>query len=211
MRNLLVLILGITFFVSGCASTEPAREDDSAPVYDETKDLADEYRDESLDETERLLLRTRSTLSNHYTDNMVSIPDIFLQEIVVEERQRDPYAGFRVQLLSTRVVAEADSVRDDFVAWADTTVSGYEPDAYIIFRSPNYRVRAGDFQNRDKAIQFSSLLKSKYPDAWVVHERIEPSNVPPDTTEIRLKDLHELNLDEENEKIDDNNENDGDG
>jgi len=41
------------------------------------------------------------------------------------------------------------------------------------------------------------MLKSRYPDAWVVHERIEPSNVPADTANIRFRDLDAEEFEEE--------------
>lgn len=190
MRNLLSIFLLSALFAAGCATSEPAAEEDDPASNQPAGDLADEYRDADLSEVERLLLSTRSSLSNHYSDDMTEVPDLYQQEIVVDERQTDPYAGFRVQLLSTRDVAVADSVRDYFVAWADSVIKGYEPDAYVIFRSPNYRVRAGDFQDRDRAVHFSGMLKSRYPDAWVVHERIEPSKVPADTSDIAFRDLN---------------------
>jgi hypothetical protein len=197
MRYHLLTILCCALLAVSCATTEPTSDDNESESSNLTGDLADDYIDASLSETERLLLRTRSQLTNHYSEDMVHVPDLYMQEIIVDERQSDPYAGFRVQLLSTRNVAEADSVRDYFVAWADSVIAGYEPDAYVVFRSPNYRVRAGDFQDRDKAIHFSGMLKSRYPDAWVVHERIEPSKVPSDTTEVSFKDLKAFEFEEE--------------
>lgn len=201
MKRNIFLLLGISFLVLSCSTTESTTKDDGSTSADGDGSLSEEYRYEDLSDTERMLLGTRSQLSNHYSDDMVEVPDLYMQEIIVNERQIDPYAGYRVQLLSTRNVAEADSVRDYFVAWADSTIAGYEPDAYVVFRSPNYRVRAGDFQNRDRAIHFSGMLKSRYPDAWVVHERIEPSNVPADTSEIRFRDLDELKFEQERQMM----------
>lgn len=197
MRTKLIILLSSCLFAMSCATSEPATSEDESSSSDSDDRLAEEYSDESLSETERLLLITRSELSNHYSENMVEVPDLYMQEIIVNERQTDPYAGYRVQLLSTRNVAEADSVRDYFVAWADSMIAGYEPDAYVVFRSPNYRVRAGDFQTRDRAVHFSGMLKSRYPDAWVVHERIEPSKVPADTSDIKFRDLDAVEFEEE--------------
>lgn len=198
MRYLSALSLLFLFLIYGCATTEKSTEEESEEEVSET------YSDEELTPKERLLLQTRSKLSNHYSENREQVPEVFLQEIIVEERERDPYAGYRVQLLSTRNVAEADSVRDHFVAWADSAIAGYEPDAYVIFRSPHYRVRAGDFQDRDRAIHFSGMLKSRYPDAWIVHERIEPAKVPADTSEIRFKVPQELQIEEEIQMLEEN-------
>lgn len=208
MRLKVLLYICTALLAASCATTErTTEEDDEADIYDSAADLSEEYDDASLSETERLLLRTRSMLSNHYSEDMVHIPDLYMQEIVVDERQSDPYAGYRVQLLSTRNVAEADSVRDNFVAWADSVIAGYEPDAYVVFRSPNYRVRAGDFQDRQKAIDFSGMLKSRYPDAWVIHERIEPSKVPADTSDIRFKELEPVEFEEKIRMMESNDNN----
>lgn len=197
MRTKLIVLLSSCFLAMSCATSETATNEDKSPSPDSDDRISEDFRDESLTENERLLLRTRSELSNHYSENMVEVPDLYMQEIIVNERQTDPYAGFRVQLLSTRNVAEADSVRDYFVAWADSMIAGYEPDAYVVFRSPNYRVRAGDFQERNRAVHFSGMLKSRYPDAWVVHERIEPSKVPADSSDIKFRDLDAVEFEEE--------------
>lgn len=196
MRKLSAFSLLLFLLITACATTERSTEEDTeSPFFDSEEDISESYAEEDLSPKEQLLLRTRSQLSNHYSENRELVPEPYLQEIVIEEREKDPYAGFRVQLLSTRNVAEADSVRDYFVAWADSMIAGYEPDAYVIFRSPHYRVRAGDFQDRQRAIQFSGMLKSRYPDAWVVHERIEPSKVPADTSKIRFRSPEELQMD----------------
>lgn len=190
MRHFTILLLLSLFLISGCGTSESGVERDGD---DKDTELIDDpdydpMTDESLTEEEQLLIRTRSNFSQHYSEAKEMIPSQFLTEIVVNEQQVDPFAGFRVQLYTTANVADADSVRDHFVVWADSTIAGYEPDAYVIFRSPNYRVRAGDFQNREHAIRFSGMLKSRYPDAWVVHDRIEPSGVPADTAKIQFKE-----------------------
>jgi len=46
-----------------------------------------------------------------------------------------------------------------------------------VFRQPYYRVRVGNFKIRENAIEFSRILKNRYPDAWVVHDRIDPENI----------------------------------
>ncbi len=201
MNRILTLLLFI--FVVSCSTSEPAvEEDDDRPertIVDIPDEVVDEFMIENLSEEELLFFRTRSQIENQYSEQDQPIPDIFLREVVTEEREIDPYAGYRVQLISTRDVAQADTIRDNFVAWADTMITGYEFDAYVLFRPPNYRVRAGDFQDRNQAIKLSNMLKAKYPDAWVVHDRIEPRNVPADTVEFDFTDFSLPSLDVESE------------
>ena len=196
MLKNLIFLCSLVILVS-CGTSEPATEPDAEraagevprTLLDIPDEILEQFAYERLSEDERLLLDYRTTLSDQYSEAGVAIPEFFLREVTYEERDIDPYAGFRVQILSTRNIVEADSVRDSFVAWADTVIAGYEPDAYVLFRSPNYRVRTGDFQDRDQAIEFSRLLKSKYPDAWVVHDRIEPESVPADTANIKFREV----------------------
>ncbi len=132
--------------------------------------------------------QTRSTLSDQFPNDGLTIPEPYTREVpgvIVEDA--DPFAGFRVQILSTRQVLEADSVKDQFRVLSDSLFAGYQPVAYIRYRSPYYRVRVGDFSTRERAITLSGLLKPWYPDAWVVYERIEPTRVPADTVAIELR------------------------
>jgi hypothetical protein len=211
MRMLSYILVSFLFVLGACGTTEPTTEADEPETAfhytDEEDDEREEEYDAEMDETlsseERLLIRTRSQLSHHYNEAMEIIPEIYLQDIEIESGSADPYAGFRIQLYTTTNVADADSIRDSFVAWADTTIEGYEPDAYVIFRSPNYRVRAGDFQNRQRAIEFSNMLKPFYPDAWVVHERIEPAKGPDESAEIRFVDMQRIDPDDVESPVND--------
>lgn len=150
------------------------------------RDEVAEYMRDEMSEDEFILYENRSFLSDRFAVIQHDIPESFLVEVVQQEREFDESAGYRVQILSTRDVVLADSTRDDFRVWASQQIEGHVIDVYIIFRQPYYRVRVGDFRDRNRAIDLSSMLKSRYPDAWVVHDRIEPDRVPADTTNINL-------------------------
>lgn len=194
MKKFLTSLL-IIVIATGCATTETVTEEVERPIFDIDEEIAEitiREEAEEMDEFDLLLAYHRSHLSDRFATLEPDIPELFLRESEREQREIDPYAGFRVQILLTRDVAEADSVRDDFRAWANERIEGYEAEAYVYFRQPNYRVRTGDFRDRDAAIEFSRIVKNRYPEAWVVHDRIEPENVPSDTTVIRLRDRAEL-------------------
>jgi hypothetical protein len=194
MKKVIYLFIFNLIAGMGCSTTESVTEEPERPIFDIDEEITEAYlaREEERDEFVLFLAENRSYLSDRFATLEQDIPEIFLREVAREEREIDPYAGFRVQILSTRNVAEADSIRDDFRAWANERIEGYEAEAYIYFRQPNYRVRTGDFHDRDAAIDFSRIVKNRYPEAWVVHDRIEPQNVPSDTTVIRLREQREL-------------------
>ncbi len=192
-----LLILFLTLILVSCGTIETATEEEpEVPLFDVDEEIAEAYAEgeADMDDLDMFLYEYRSRLSDQFASLEQDIPEKFLREAVRFEREEDRYAGFRVQIISTRDVALADSTRDEFRAWAADHISGYDVEAYVYFRQPYYRVRAGDFRNRNRAIEFSRLLKDRYPEAWVVHDRIEPDQVPSDTTEFRLTDPGEINL-----------------
>lgn len=191
----ILFLVAVTLFIFSCSTSEPLiSEEEEEMMADMDRDEVAEYMRDEMDEDEFILFENRSFLSDRFAGIQHDIPESFLAEVEQQEREIDESAGYRVQILSTRDVALADSTRDEFRVWASQRLDGYEIDAYIFFRQPYYRIRVGDFRDRNKAINLSSMLKSRYPDAWVVHDRIEPDRVPADTTEIRFIDLRSLNI-----------------
>ncbi len=205
--NMKKLILGILFFplLLSCSTTESVTEKDDdatterSPYLEISDEAVEEFALEELDEFERTLYLNRTRLTDRFSTIQHDMPELFTREVAIEESETDQFAGYRVQILSTRDVIHADTTRDNFVAWSDTTMEAYKPNAYVHFRQPYYRVRTGDFQNREKAIEFSRLIKQQYPEAWVVHDRIEPQSVPADTTIFRFREINN-NLDSESEQ-----------
>ncbi|WP_083750165.1 SPOR domain-containing protein [Rhodohalobacter halophilus] len=205
MKNIGLVLLAMMIAVS-CATTETVSDsDDSAggersPYLKIDNEVVEEFVLEELDEFEQQLYLNRNRLTDQFSTIQHDLPEQFTREVTFEEQQVDRYAGYRVQILSTRDVVHADTTRDHFVAWADSTIDGYKPNAYVHFRQPYYRVRAGDFSNREKAIEFSRLIKEDYPEAWIVHDRIEPERVPADTTRFRFLEI-EITEDEPEQVI----------
>lgn len=182
LRYLSFTVLGLLLMIGiiSCKTTEQTSPDQ--------KETTVTDREEPLSEFISILDNTRSSLSDVYLSQKQDIPEIYLKADSSDEQiNRNPYDGFRIQILTTRNVEQADSVANSFRMWADSTIAGYMPDAYVSFRQPYYKVHVGDFQQRNQANKFSRLIKSKYPDAWVVHDRIEPNDVPTDTAVFEIK------------------------
>lgn len=195
------IILLMILFIS-CSTTENATKDSSSsgssddsettetdqnqPIFNLDPEIVEEYLAENMDEADRFLFENRSSLSDQFASVEQDIPEAYQKDFVVDEQVVDQYAGFRVQLLSTRSVVEADSTKDNFRAWANENIEGYSPETYVTFRQPYYKVRVGDFRDQQKANNFSRMLKDEYPAAWVVHDRIELDFLPADTTQIQM-------------------------
>lgn len=192
------LLLIVMFIGWGCTTSEKTTDDDQPELAAEE---SPEITDDELSEFQITLAENRSKLRDLYVSQTHDMPEAFLKtDSNNGSINRNPRDGYRVQILSTRDQPLADSVANEFRMWADTTITGYDAEAYISFNQPFYRVHIGDFQQRDQANSFSQLIKPNFPDAWVVHDRIEPSNAPADTATFSFKeDVDEEGIDEEKE------------
>jgi len=174
----------LLFFAAGCASAGTTNEAGGTP---ETVTKKERKTTKSSIDVEKY----RTRLSDRFALHENNIPDAFMQETVQREEEQNLYEGFRIQIFSGVNVASADTVASQFRAWADTTISGYQPETYTFFKTPYYRVHIGDFHSRERAIEFSQLVKRKFRDAWVVYDRVNPWEVPADTAQFGLKEKEE--------------------
>ncbi len=88
-------------------------------------------------------------------------------DIITSESNYNTVPGFRVQLMSTQNLLQAISAK----AMADTLLSGYN--VYIVYDSPYYKVRAGDFHARYEANRALSYIADHgFPDAWSVPDNV---------------------------------------
>ena len=77
--------------------------------------------------------------------------------------------GFRIQLYSdsgNNSKANAQAVYDEFVLKYPGMA------AYLTFKSPNYKVRVGDFRSRLDAQRFLNEAMVDYPNAFIVSEPV---------------------------------------
>ncbi len=178
--------------ILGCASSEPTvQPSEQSQTTEEstlTNDIADEAesREESTEE-EIDSYPYLSSLSDTYLNRSNKIPEGYARiKIEVEEEEKDLFEGYRVQIYSGPDVALADTTAKHFRVWSTANIDGYVPETYTFFKPPYYRVHVGDFHEREKAIEFSNLLKRRFRDSWVVYDRVNPYNVPADTTMIYI-------------------------
>ena len=107
-----------------------------------------------------------------------NIPFNYQQQIEFPEQATSLFDGFRIQLVSSERVNQADSSSIIFNNWTKNTRLSYIPKLYITFKPPYYRVHIGDFRTHEQADQFLSLIRPLYPYAWVVYAHIDASLIP---------------------------------
>lgn len=188
MRTFLPFIIIIVLLA--CSGTENTLDTDTADSSTNKQDIQENTADQDPGLSGYNISQYQSSLSDTYTYKTNDIPEPF-KRLKIEEQEeddeRDLFEGYRVQIYSGQDVALADTIAMQFRAWSDTTITGYQADTYTFFRSPYYRVHVGDFHDRDRAIYYSNLLKRRFRDSWVVYDRVNPWNVPSDTTDIYIE------------------------
>lgn len=125
----------------------------------------------------------RSKLSDLYATQSNTIPPIFQNDQITETGYNGNY-GYRIQIISTSHKDTAEAILHRFNGWIfQQSQIAYKAHGYIIFKQPDYRVQVGDFLTQENATRFARILKRlKYPDAWIVRDRINTSYVPADST-----------------------------
>ncbi|MBD01518.1 MAG: hypothetical protein CMG45_00475 [Candidatus Marinimicrobia bacterium] len=76
--------------------------------------------------------------------------------------------GFRVQVFATQDRRKAEDIKEELSFKIDEGI-------HIIFEAPNYKVRIGDFLDRDNAEKLRmTLVKEGLSSSWIVRTKIQP-------------------------------------
>jgi hypothetical protein len=101
----------------------------------------------------------------------LSLDSVFIKDSIVDSTQII-VEGFRVQVLATRERGSAERLREELILT-------YTYDIFIVFEAPNYKVRMGNFFDRQQAERFRQILVRKgYSSAWIIRTRIDPKRKP---------------------------------
>ncbi len=184
--------LALTVFLAGCATSEKAittaqeplqPDGNEAPISSDKEATSSTETDENIEDTYPFL----SSLSDTYLNRRNEIPAGYARiKEEMKEKETDLFEGYRVQIYSGADIALADTIAKHFRVWSSANIDGYIAETYTFFKPPHYRVHVGDFHDRERAIEFSNLLKRRFRDSWVVYDRVNPYNVPADTTMIYI-------------------------
>jgi hypothetical protein len=182
-KILIGLVVLFLFLISGCSTSRKAAPSSANAPTNKNKKPAKNSEKKAFAE---ILNANRSLLSDVYAAPRNEIP-AFLKTNPNGQYVANPGRGYRIQILSTRSAGKADTVAKHFRSWADSVMVNYIPETYVLFKQPFYKVHVGDFQLHTRAQKLTNLLKKRYPGAWVVHDKIVPELVPPDTVTFKLK------------------------
>lgn len=107
------------------------------------------------------------------TGNIEVIQDPKVDKLIAKHIQinqnKGGIDGFRIQIFSdsgNNSKNQAQAASDEFIAKFPNT------DAYLTFKSPNYRVSVGNFRNRMDAQRFLFAITTDYPNAFIISDKI---------------------------------------
>lgn len=96
------------------------------------------------------------------------ITDLLVRHTQINLRRRGT-EGFRLEIFfSSESKAREQSVRirNEFnLVFPDIP-------SYMLFQTPNFKVRIGDFRNKSEALKTKAYIASKYPNAFIVKDMI---------------------------------------
>lgn len=196
MKQLSIFI--IAFLIASCGASEPYTQNPNTANSEEENTTTTDGLNNDTGATQPppstnsnpnrafALEDYRSSLSDRYSSRQNDIPESFLKIEDKVEEEKDLFEGYRIQIFSGLDVDVADSAASQFRIWADTTIAGYQPETYVFFKPPYYRVHVGDFHTQERANSYAQFVKRRFRDAWVVYDRVNPWNVPADTVRFTL-------------------------
>jgi hypothetical protein len=120
---------------------------------------------------------TEDKWSKHLIINSDSRVDTLIQIQREESIRKGGFDGFRVQIFQGTKDA-AYQVKAKFI-------SNYENiKVYVLFQSPDFKVRVGDFRTRSEAIKLKYLIMNEFPAGYIVEDFINFPDLGENETDI---------------------------
>ena len=160
----LTLFLVVIILLAGCAPSPPPLPEE--PLEPTRKAPQDESFDPLSVEEEEVIVLPESKLKPPPEGTIT----------VGAEKEGEPAAGaaeevlgFRVQIFATDLEFEARTVEEE-------ALIDFEQSVYLVFDSPNYKIRVGDCRSRAEANKLrQKAIELGYRDAWVVQCKVMAS------------------------------------
>lgn len=157
--------------ISVAASAQTAEMDTSAGrTFDSSRvtiNLAQDTAGRAID-----TLSAKGDTARSVSDSLSGLSDTTMRkkdtlEILTSNASYNTIPGFRVQVLTTQTLDKAIKVK----AEADSLLPNYN--VYIVYDSPYYKVRIGNFRARYEANQAVTYIAGHgFPSAWLVPDNV---------------------------------------
>jgi hypothetical protein len=96
------------------------------------------------------------------------ITDLLVRHSLINQKKLN-IEGYRLEIFfssESNARQHAVKVKNEFNLVFPTITS------YMMFQTPNFKIRVGDFRNKSDALKVKSYIASKYPNAFIVKDNI---------------------------------------
>ncbi len=107
------------------------------------------------------------------------ITDLLVRSSEINQHRRGT-DGFRLEIFfssDSKAREQAMRIKNEFNLMFPQIPS------YLLFQTPNFKVRIGDFRNKSEALKTKAEIASKYPNAFIVKDIIRFPDLFPEQTE----------------------------
>lgn len=171
----IVLLLLLVFFFSCSSSRKTTRE---KPTEKETPQFDESFDPLKLGDEDIVFKEEKKTADTKESTSPIS----GAQESADEENKL--IDGFRIQLFATKDIESANIAKKE----AEIVFTEDSLNIYVEFDTPYYKLRIGDFQDRDNAAQFRDISREKgYQSSWIVKTKVWSNPSLPGKENIRLQ------------------------
>jgi len=161
----------ISFFIICClisqfgfAQSEIAPKDVKLQTKEEVYQSKERTEDIDYTRQNNMLLMPSNKSGGNLTETKDERIDLLIQDYTDNKKTM----GYRVQLFSGNSRWEAVKVKSDFLKKFRNTTP-----PHLVYQSPNFKIRVGDYRNRLEAQKHLELYKIDYPSAFVVKDEIK--------------------------------------
>jgi len=107
------------------------------------------------------------------------ITDLLIRHSQINQRKHG-FEGFRLE-----IYFNSDSKAREIAVRVKNEFNLVFPDipSYLLFQTPNFKVRIGDFRNKSEALKTKAYIASKYPNAFIVKDIIRFPELFPERIE----------------------------
>lgn len=170
-RSMQLMAFLVILTLSACSASAPVVSD-PPPVENDGPTSWSEVEEVDMNDYPDVLPQIESALEHDVPQSLMNS--------TADDGTTIELDGFRVQVFSSSEREEAVRVEDALQRWINGLSDGQRNNlglsdavtVYSFYRPPFYRIRVGDFEQREEAARLAGTLQRQWPGALVVPDRV---------------------------------------
>ncbi len=170
MKRLVIYILSL-LLISCVSATKMASESQDNTVSEEELASREEFDPSIL--SDRFIIE-QPDLRAYDTIQAADVNDLdYSNKSLAVEDSSVSVPGYRIQIFSSSSFTRSNEL------YQTVRMEILEEHVYLVYDAPFYKIRVGNYLDRDDAEDFRLELRRNYPDSWIVRTEVFPYLIPP--------------------------------